>query len=194
MYGAMRNSIAAILRESAELKNKVASDAQLISEIDRAAQKMLAVIRADGTIYSCGNGGSTCDAMHLTEELVARYKRARPGIRAMHFADAGTITCWSNDYEFESAFERQAQTFCTKNDFFVGISTSGNSKNVLRAIKAAKAKGTFCVGLLGRDGGTIRPECDVAIVIPEKLTERIQELHITIIHIWMELVEVALAK
>jgi D-sedoheptulose 7-phosphate isomerase len=127
--------------------------------------------------------------MHLCEELVARYKRSRKGIRAHHFLDAGTITCWANDYAFDEAFGRYADTFCTDKDVLVAISTSGNSKNILNAVSAAKAKGSKVIGLSGKDGGELRNLADVPLVIPSSETERIQEVHITIIHIWCELLE-----
>lgn len=127
--------------------------------------------------------------MHLVEELVARYKRERPGVRAHHFGDPSTLTCWSNDYSFEGAYERQVKTFCGPNDLLIAISTSGNSKNIVRAVTAAKALGTYVVGFLGKDGGVLKPLCNTAIVVPSSETERIQEVHITIIHILCELLE-----
>jgi D-sedoheptulose 7-phosphate isomerase len=129
--------------------------------------------------------------MHFTEELVARYKRERPGIKAAHFHDPSVITCWSNDYTFETVFERQARTFCGPLDTLVGISTSGNSANVIRAVNAAKEKGTTTIGLLGKDGGKLATLCDIPLVVPSNATERIQEVHITFVHIFCELLESA---
>ena len=150
---------------------------------------MAETVSRGGTIYACGNGGSTCDAMHLCEELVARYKRNRPGIKAMHFMDPSVLTCWGNDVGFDDAFARYAETFCTEKDVVIGISTSGNSRNVIAALTAAKARGSSVIGLLGRDGGVIAPLCNTAIIVPSQATERIQEAHITVIHIWCELLE-----
>jgi D-sedoheptulose 7-phosphate isomerase len=127
--------------------------------------------------------------MHLCEELVARYKRTRPGIKALHFLDPGTLTCWANDFSFDEAFGRYAETFCGDKDLLVAISTSGNSKNVLCAAQAAKAKGSKIVALSGKDGGELAKIADCSIVIPSSETERIQEVHITVIHIWCELLE-----
>jgi D-sedoheptulose 7-phosphate isomerase len=99
------------------------------------------------------------------------------------------LTCWGNDISFEEAFARYAETFCSSKDVLVAISTSGNSKNVIRAVEAARAKGTFVIGLTGKDGGKLAPLCDVAIIVPSSATERIQEVHITCIHAWCEIME-----
>ncbi len=140
-------------------------------------------------LYACGNGGSACDAMHLVEELVARYKLDRPGLPAHHLMDASTLTCWSNDYEFRTIFRRQVETHGKPGDVLVAISTSGNSENVLEAIDAASAAGLLTVGLTGKDGGRMRGICDELVIVPSDATERIQEGHITIIHLWCELIE-----
>lgn len=185
----MEETITSILNDSAALKMKMAADPALRRALAQSAERLAVCAQGGGTIFACGNGGSTCDAMHLCEELVARYKRERPGIKALHFMDPGVLTCWGNDVSFEDAFARYATTFCSERDVLVAISTSGNSKNVLHAVRAAKAKGTFVVGLAGKDGGALAQEADIAIVVPGTQTERIQEAHITCIHIWCELME-----
>jgi D-sedoheptulose 7-phosphate isomerase len=185
----MNQEISAILNDSASLKSSLSRNAAFVAAVSDAAKRLAECARSGGTIYACGNGGSSCDAMHLCEELVARYKRNRPGIKALHFSDPGVLTCWGNDISFEEAFSRYAETFCGAQDVLVAISTSGNSKNVLKAVEAAKKKGTFVIGLTGKDGGKLAGACDIAIVIPSNATERIQECHITCIHIWCELME-----
>lgn len=155
----------------------------------RAAERTAAAFRAGNRLYACGNGGSACDAMHLVEELVARYKRDRPGLPAHHLLDAPTLTCWSNDYDFATAFRRQVEAMVRPGDVLVAISTSGGSANVLAAVEAARERGAVVIGLLGRDGGAIAPLCDPALVVPAHATERIQEAHITLIHLLCELVE-----
>jgi len=185
----MSNIVRALLQESISIKSAMLSNEPLLGQIEHAAQMLRDVTARGGTIYACGNGGSACDAMHLTEELVARYKRERPGIRAMHFMDPGTITCWSNDVDYHAVFERYAQTFCSERDALIAISTSGNSKSVLRAAEVAHSKGCAVIGLLGNGGGLIGPKCDLPIIVPAKTAERVQEAHITIIHIWCELLE-----
>ena len=127
--------------------------------------------------------------MHLVEELVGRYKRARRGLKAMHFMDPSVMTCWSNDESFDDIYRRQVEVFCTEKDALIAISTSGNSKNIMRAIPEAKARGTKVIGLTGKDGGLLAPASDVALIVPSPLTERIQEVHITVVHIWLELLE-----
>jgi D-sedoheptulose 7-phosphate isomerase len=185
----MDTTIASLLSDSASLKATLAKDAGFNAALAASAQRLADCAKKSGTIYACGNGGSSCDAMHLCEELVARYKRNRPGIKAMHFMDPGVLSCWGNDFSFDSAFARYAETFCTPQDVLVAISTSGNSKNILAAVEAAKAKGTFVIGLTGKDGGSLASLSDIAIVVPSQTTERIQEVHITCIHIWCELME-----
>ena len=155
----------------------------------RTAGRLAAAFRAGNRLYACGNGGSACDAMHLVEELVARYKRERPGLPAHHLLDAPTLTCWSNDYDFASAFRRQVEAMVRPGDVLVAISTSGGSANVLTAAQAARERGAVVVGLLGRGGGALAPLCDEALVVPSDATERIQEAHITLIHLLCELVE-----
>ncbi len=160
--------------------------------VARAAGRVAGAFRAGNRLYACGNGGSACDAMHLVEELVARYKRDRPGLPAHHLLDAPTLTCWSNDYEFDTAFSRQVEAMGRAGDVLVAISTSGNSPNVLRAARAARGRGMLVLGLSGRDGGALRELCDELLVVPSQATERIQEGHITLIHLLCELVELTL--
>lgn len=183
------NTIGLALQDSIELRQKILEDGSVLKNIDTAIAQLIKVIEQGGTIYSCGNGGSACDAMHFTEELVARYKKERVGIKASHFMDPGTLTCWANDYKWDGVFERQAQTFCGPKDALVVFSTSGNSSNIIKAIEAAKSKGSWVLGLLGKDGGKAASLCDTAIIVPSNATERIQEIHITLVHIFCEEIE-----
>lgn len=174
------------LEESARVKLAMRDQAK---EVVRIAGLMVDCYRSGGRVYACGNGGSACDAIHLVEELVARYKRDRPGLAAHHLLDAPTITCWSNDEDFDSVFERQVVTLVSRGDVLIAISTSGNSENVVRAARAAREREAVVIGLSGRSGGTLREICDAAVVVPAEATERIQEAHITVIHLLCELVE-----
>lgn len=185
----MKTVIKDFFSESARIKNVLAADPAVLDQIEKVAIECRSRLASGGTLYTCGNGGSTCDAMHFTEELVARYKRERRGFRSMHFMDASTLTCWSNDFSYETAFKRYAETFCGTQDILFGFSTSGNSQNVLDAVAAAQARGTFTVGLAGKDGGKLKNACDICIVVPSNETDRIQESHITIVHIICELIE-----
>lgn len=166
-----------------------ASMRALAPQVARAAAVLAAAFRAGNRLYACGNGGSACDAMHLVEELVARYKRDRPGLPAHHLLDAPTLTCWSNDHEFATAFRRQVEALARPGDVLVALSTSGRSPNVLQALEAARAAGVVTVGLTGGDGGAMPPLCDECLVVPARTAERIQEGHITLIHLFCELVE-----
>lgn len=186
------NKISELLSNSAELKSTLSKDHAFLESVSKGAKIIIDCIKSGGTIYVCGNGGSACDAMHFVEELVARYKRDRRGFRAMHFMDASTLTCWSNDYDYSSAFERQAETFCQKNDVLVAISTSGKSTNINAAAEAAKIKGSKVIALTGKSGGELKNLCDVGVIVKSEATERIQEVHITVIHIWCELIETQL--
>ncbi|NLF24560.1 MAG: SIS domain-containing protein [Deltaproteobacteria bacterium] len=185
----MQEVIASILRNSAANKAALASDQGFLESVERAAKELKAAAARGGTVYLCGNGGSACDAMHFCEELVARFKRERPGMRAVHFMDPGVLTCWGNDYDFESVFKRCVETFCGPDDVLVVFSTSGNSKNVLQAVEAAKSKQCFSLALTGRDGGKVATMADLSLIVPVQETERIQEVHITLVHIMCELME-----
>lgn len=157
-----------------------------------AAEKLCEIFRSGGRLYTCGNGGSTCDSMHLVEELVARYKRERPGIAAHHLCDPSTMTCWSNDYTFDSVFARQVETLVGSTDALAVFSTSGNSDNIVAALKAARKIGCTTVGFLGKDGGAAAKLCDFAIIVPSDITSHIQEAHAVFIHAICEAVETSL--
>jgi D-sedoheptulose 7-phosphate isomerase len=174
------------LDESARVKLALREQAPAILRI---AERLCDAFREGHRLYACGNGGSACDAMHLVEELVARYKRERPGLPAHHLMDPATLTCWSNDYEYVTAFQRQVETMVRPGDVLIAISTSGNSLNVLQAVGAANQRGALTVGLTGKDGGRMLEICGESLVVPSDATERIQEGHITVIHLLCELVE-----
>jgi D-sedoheptulose 7-phosphate isomerase len=177
------------LDESARVKLALRGQAP---QVLRMADAVADAFRAGNRLYACGNGGSACDAMHLVEELVARYKRERPGLPAHHLMDGPTLTCWANDYDWDSVFQRQVEAMVRPGDVLVALSTSGNSTNVIRAVEAAEARGAVTIGLLGREGGRLAGLCTHALVVPAQATERIQEAHITVIHLLCELVERAL--
>lgn len=185
----MIERVRSLVLESLEVKQRILEDPRCLSAIAEAAKELRACRDRKGTIYACGNGGSACDAMHLCEELAARYKRERPGIRAMHFMDGAYLSCWSNDYDFQTAFTRGVETYCTPNDVLIAISTSGNSSNVLAAVAAAKQIGTYTIGLTSKLGQKLATLVDKAVCIPAETTERIQEAHILTIHIFCELLE-----
>jgi D-sedoheptulose 7-phosphate isomerase len=143
-----------------------------------------------GKVMSCGNGGSHCDAMHFAEELSGKFREARPAIAAMALSEVSHITCVGNDYGFDFIFSRAVEALGRNEDVLLAISTSGNSQNILEACKVAKAKGMKIIGLTGKDGGKLAKECDVEIRVPhDGYADRIQEIHIKIIHIFIFLIE-----
>ena len=151
---------------------------------------MIDCARNDGTILWCGNGGSAADSQHLAAELIGRFKRERRAIRSVALTtDTSVLTCLSNDYSFADIFARQVEALARKGDVVVGISTSGNSENVLRALQKAQSLGATTVGLLGRDGGKIKSVSDHTLIVPSDDTARIQEMHIMAGHIVCDLLE-----
>ncbi len=153
------------------------------SKIEKAGKIMIDSILRGGKIISCGNGGSMSDAMHFAEELTGRYRENRPSIAAVSISDPTHITCVGNDYGFEYIFSRYIEGVGNDGDVLLAISTSGNSKNVINAIHAAKKKNMKVVALTGKNGGEIASLCDVEIRAPfSKYADRAQEIHIKVIH------------
>jgi len=177
------------LKESARVKTSLSAQAGRIHEI---AKVITDVYKNGGRLYACGNGGSACDAMHFVEELVARYLRERPGLAAHHFADPGILTCWCNDYDFSSVYERQVQAFMTEKDVLVVFTTSGNSENILKALAAAKQKGAKTISLLGKGGGKAKGLATQELIIDSNVTSQIQEAHIAVVHLLCEYIETSL--
>ena len=177
-----------LLNISADLKKTVAET--LSSEILDAAQKIQGRLEAGGKLMLMGNGGSAGDAQHIAAELIGRFKKERKAMPALALTvDTSSLTALGNDYGFETVFERQVEALADKNDAIIGISTSGNSENVVRAINKANSIGAFTIGLLGNDGGKLKDAVNFPIVIPSNDTARIQEVHITIGHIICEIIE-----
>ena len=182
----MEEKIKKMIQESIDVKSKVLDSSQQIANI---AEKIIKSLKSGRCIFTCGNGGSTDDAMHFAEELVGRYKRNRPALKALALTDASTITCIANDFGYDYIFQRQIEAHGKKGDVLIGLSTSGNSKNVINAIKKAKELGILTIGFLGKGGGELKKICDLSIVIPSNESSRIQESHITIIHSLCECIE-----
>ena len=149
-------------------------------------------LQRGGRILSCGNGGSMCDAMHFAQELSGHFRGKRRALAAQAISDVSHLTCAANDEGFDSVFARGVEAWGKAGDALLALSTSGNSRNVIEAVRAARAIGMTTVGLLGRDGGQLRGLCDVAIVVPGTTSERIQEVHIKIVHLLIEQIELRL--
>lgn len=180
-----------IVRESLEAK-KSFFDSQA-EEVARAAELVIASVQAGGKVLIIGNGGSAADAQHIAAELVNKLNFDRPPIAAIALTtDSSILTSVGNDSSFDDLFERQVRALGRRDDVLFAISTSGNSRNVLRAVDAARELGIKTIALAGRDGGKLADRVDVALVVHESSTQRIQETHITIGHILCELVEDAL--
>lgn len=158
--------------------------------IEKAISIMADSIKNGGKIMSAGNGGSMCDAMHFAEELTGRYRDNRPSYPAISIADPSHLTCVGNDYGFDYVFSRFLEGMGFKGDVFLGISTSGNSKNIIEACKVCKEKGLTSIVLLGKDGGKLKDLCDLPIIVPHVgYADRIQEVHTMIIHIMIRGIE-----
>jgi len=181
--------IQASLRDAQEVLARFLSDKDSLAKVEQFIELLTTAFSSGNKVYSAGNGGSHCDAMHFAEEWTGRYRKDRRPLPALAFADPSHMSCVSNDYGFEHVFERMVEAFGEKGDIFLGITTSGNSMNIMLAAEAAKKKGMKVVGLLGKDGGKVKSLCDIPIIVPGATTDRIQELHIKIIHIVIECTE-----
>jgi D-sedoheptulose 7-phosphate isomerase len=164
--------------------------AALRPHVEQTAAAMADALRAGGKVMFCGNGGSAADSQHLAAELTGRFIKDRAPLAGLALStDSSALTCIANDYDFNAVFERQVRGLGRAGDCLVGISTSGNSGNVLRAFEAARALGITTIGLLGRDGGQLKALSDHAVIVPSFTTARVQEAHIFIGHLWCLLIE-----
>ncbi len=186
--------IAQELNEASTVLNQFISNQKNLQQIEVAAKAIAASLQAGGKIISCGNGGSHCDAMHFAEELTGKYREPRKAIPAICISDPSHISCVSNDYGYEFVFSRYLEALGNKGDVLLGISTSGNSANIIRAAETAKKKGMKVIILSGKDGGKLAPLADIELRVPHfGYADRIQEVHIKIIHILMLLIEKQIA-
>ncbi|TNE95472.1 MAG: D-sedoheptulose 7-phosphate isomerase [Deltaproteobacteria bacterium] len=160
-----------------------------ITLMDKAISLMTESLKSNGRIYSCGNGGSMCDAMHFAEELTGRFRDDRKAVPAMAISDPSHLSCVSNDYGYEFVFSRFLEGWGNEGDCLLAISTSGNSKNILRAVEYAKVNGIKTIGLLGKGGGQLKDMVDIPLVVPSSVSDRVQEVHIKIIHTFIEGIE-----
>jgi D-sedoheptulose 7-phosphate isomerase len=175
---------------SAETKQKILNDERFIAKIAEVAQACLDVYRSNKKTMLAGNGGSAADAQHIAAELVGRYGFDRPSIPSLALTtDTSNLTAIGNDYGYDKVFSRQVEGMGQEGDLFIGISTSGNSQNIIAAFESAKAKGITTVALTGRDGGKMAQMADYALIVPSNATPRIQESHILIGHILCDIIE-----
>lgn len=178
------------LEASVDVKRAILSDGGFLDSVDRLGSVLADTLAAGGKLVVCGNGGSASDALHFAGEIVGRFMTERRPLPAIALnSDVATLTAIANDYGYDEAFARQARVHCGAGDLFVGISTSGNSENVLRAVRAAHEKGARTAALLGKGGGKIADEVDFPVIVPSDVTACIQESHIAIIHALCEMVD-----
>ena len=186
--------VRAALQSAAAALAALQNDELAMKRIAEAGALLAQAFAAGGRAYSCGNGGSMCDAMHFAEELTGRFRDNRPGYAALAISDPSHLSCVGNDYGYEHVFARFIEAHGRAGDVLLAISTSGSSKNVIAAVSAARQRGMQVIGLTGRAGTPLADSADIAIVTPAgKYADRVQELHIKVIHILIELVERRLA-
>ena len=160
-----------------------------IEKTEKISQELALAYKNGKKSLIAGNGGSNCDAMHFAEEFTGRFRKDRRALPSISISDSSHITCIGNDYGFDFVFAKGVEAFGQEGDFFFGISTSGNSKNIIEAVKMAKEKKLKTVALLGKDGGKLKGVCDYEFIIPGETSDRIQEVHMMILHIIIEGVE-----
>lgn len=178
-----------LMQAQAALANLITDEAAL-SKIEQGIGMVADCLRSGGRVWSAGNGGSMCDAMHFAEELSGRYRHDRPALAAIAFSDPGYLTCVGNDYGFEHVYSRAVQAHCKPGDVLVLFSTSGSSKNILAAAEAAKAAGVTVLGLTGKADSPLAARCDLCLATPGgQYADRVQELHIKVVHILIAGVE-----
>ena len=183
------------LTQAIDVLTNFVSDDRNLEAIQQAAILVADSFKQGGKVLSCGNGGSHCDAMHFAEELTGRFRDNRPSYPAIAISDVSHISCVGNDYGFDYIFSRYVEGVGNKGDVLLGISTSGNSTNVIKAIEAAKQKGMKIITLTGKDGGKMNGLADVDIRVPHfGYADRVQEIHIKIIHILILLIEKEMTK
>ena len=190
--GSLHSEIIKGLEESAQIKKAIAESK--VDEIASMVKLIITAYKIGGKVVLFGNGGSAADAQHLAGELVGQFKLKRQALPAIALTtNTSVLTAVANDYGYDAVFSRQVEALVNEKDVVIGISTSGNSPNVIEAIKLAKTKGAKTIGLTGGNGGKLAEVADLALIVPSDSTPRIQEAHITIGHIVCELVEKELA-
>jgi len=180
--------------EAADVLQRFLTDQENIANVERAAAFISYCLKQGAKVISCGNGGSICAAMHFAEELTGRFRNDRPPIAAISISDPGHITCVGNDHGFDQVFSRFVEAHGREGDVLLAISTSGNSPNVLRAAEMARARQMHVIGLTGKDGGALSPLCTVEVRVPHYgFADRVQEVHIKVIHALIDHIEQELA-
>jgi len=186
----MRNHILNTLSDAQKALSQLKENSAAIKAIEEAAAAIISSFENSGRVFSCGNGGSMCDAIHFAEELSGRFRKNRKGLPAAAISDPGYLSCVSNDFGYEDVFSRYVESHADKGDCLLGISTSGSSQNVIKAALLAKEKGITVITLTGKPDSHLSKIADIDICTPGgEFADRSQELHIKVIHILIELIE-----
>lgn len=188
----MQEAFERALTEGAALLASCVENEPFLQALDHAGMLVATVLRDGGKVLVCGNGGSLCDAAHFAEEFTGRFRNNRRPLPVLALSDPAHMSCVANDFGFEFVFARMVEAFCRPGDLLVLLSTSGNSPNLVRAAESAEAVGVKTVGFLGRGGGALLRRCDVAVVAPGDTSDRIQEIHMLVLHALIEAVEAEL--
>ncbi len=185
----MKESITKAFSTIYELVDKCLKEKNLIAGIDQISGLIAETFKNGNKVLICGNGGSSTDAMHFAEEFTGKFRKERKALPVIALTDPSHITCVANDYGFEDIFARGVEAYGKPGDILIGISTSGNSENVIKAFNKAKNIGMKTIALLGKEGGLLKNVCDIELIVPGETTDRIQELHGIVLHIIIESVE-----
>ncbi|MBT6121414.1 D-sedoheptulose 7-phosphate isomerase [bacterium] len=185
----MINKITEAFENGKKSLDAFCSDPSNFEKVEHAANLLTNSFNNGGKALICGNGGSSCDAMHFAEEFTGRFRGNRRPLPALSLSDPSHITCVGNDFGFDYIFSRGVEAFGLEQDIFLGISTSGNSQNVINAFEAASKKGLKTIALLGKSGGKLKGVADIEWIVPGETSDRIQEIHMMILHIMIEIVE-----
>ena len=186
----MKHHVESSLREARTALDALLADPSALRSIEDAARLLVDVFRRKGRVFACGNGGSMCDAMHFAEELTGRYRRDRAALAATAISDPGHLSCVGNDLGYEEVFSRYVEAHGRAGDCLVALSTSGTSRNIVRAAEAAQTHGMSVIALTGRLGSILGASSTVHICTPAgAYADRVQELHIKVLHILIELIE-----
>ena len=185
----MKESIIKAFSTIFELVDKCLKEKKLIARIEQISGLIAETFKSGNKVLICGNGGSSTDAMHFAEEFTGKFRKERKALPVIALTDPAHITCVANDYGFEDIFTRGVEAYGKPGDILIGISTSGNSENVIKAFNKAKNIGMKTIALLGKEGGLLKSICDIELIVPGETTDRIQELHGIVLHIIIESVE-----
>lgn len=186
------NFIATALDEAITLLQKLQSNKDFQQQIQQAIDLLAHSFANNQRVFSCGNGGSLCDSMHFAEELTGRFRQDRKPLAAVAISDPSHLSCVSNDYGYDQVFSRYLEAWGNPGDVLVAFSTSGNSPNILKACQVARQKGMRIIGMLGKGGGQAKGLVDLPLIVPSQSTDRIQEIHIKLVHFFIEGIEKSL--